>query len=255
MLSDAMGAATKRRGFALPLIYADEQLTGVAPAALERAAKTCVAGDATHRGLVFLSATLAHHALRRCTPPGAHAVLLAPLATAVDWARGTTDAVAVKRARSDAFTASLEVEQRTLDAVATAVLRTPRTKKTGLDDHADRVVRRYTGLAASYAAGAVVRTLDAIDSPPEHALVPSHVAGAVAYQAAGLGPARSQELRAKAWQQAEAEAERPGAPSGHPIGALAVQLLHEYLGSYWKDVSDGQRLYLGDFIEWALQEH
>ena len=100
--------------------------------------------------------------------------------------------------------------------------------------------------------GAALLTLDAVDEPARASDVPQQVAGALAYQAAGLGPARSSALRVHAVEQAEWESEREGAPAGHTPGALAVMLFHEFLGAYWKQYIDGQRAHFDEFVLWAL---
>ncbi len=243
-------SATRRRP-SLRLVPATEELRGVAPRRLERAARTCSPGDAAHRGLVYVTATLARRGLAICSPPGARAPVSAALDMAEGWAGGRASEQAVAKARSDAFNAAAAVERRTIDAVRAAGLSQDK-KKTLLDAHAESVVVRYVGLSTNYATGAALLVLDGVADPAELALVAQQVAGAVAYQSAGLGPARSADMRASACEQAEWEAERQGAPEGHGVGALAIQLFHEYLGAYWKDQSDAQRAYFGEFIEWAL---
>ena len=235
----------------LRLVSAEEELRGVAPKAFERAARLCTPGDRVHRGLVFVGATLARHGLKVCSPPGAHAPVLAALAIAESWAHGQADEHTVAKARNDAFNATVAVERRTIDAVRAAGLSQSK-KHTLIDAHAESVVVRYVGLSANYASGAALLVLDGVADPTQLAPIAQQVAGAIAYQAAALGPARSADLRASACEQAEWESERQGAPEGHPVGALAVQLFHEYLGAIWKNRSDAQRVYFGDFVEWAL---
>jgi hypothetical protein len=121
-----------------------------------------------------------------------------------------------------------------------------------IDAHADGVVVRYAGLGTYYAAGAALFVLDAIATPSHAVGVGQQAAGALAYHKTGLGPARSGELRARAWEQAGWELERPGSADGHGQGALAVQLFHEFLGAAWKDSSDAGRVYFGELTEWAL---
>ena len=111
------------------------------------------------------------------------------------------------------------------------------------------MVLRYARLGAYYAASTVVLTLDAIERPRELIRVPSQSAGAFAYRTTALGPARSRDLRNKAREQAEWEAERD---DSHDQSSMAVQLFHEYVGAVWKDLSDAQRLYHEDFVTWAL---
>ena len=240
------------RPLSLRLVAPHEELSGVAPAVLERAAKTCQPGDPTHRGLIFVDLLMARHGLRACTPPSAHPPIVALLDGIEAWAHGQSDEHAVKKARAEAFAAMMAVETKTVSAVRASLEMLKRSKQTPLDGHADGVVLRYAGLGAYHACAAALLTADAISEPPKVALVAQQVAGAMAYQAAGLGPARSSEMRSTAWSQAEFEAERPGAPVGHQTGALAVQLFHEFLGSYWKDKSDAQRAFFGELVEWAL---
>ncbi len=235
----------------LRLVPPAEELRGVAPSELERAAQLCKRGDAVHRGLLFTAATLARRGLSICAPPGARAPVVAALEVAEAWALGQATEHAVAKARSDAFNAVVAVERRTIDAVRAAGL-SPSKKKTPIDAHAESVVVRYVGLSANYAAGAALLALDGVAEPAELVPIAQQVAGAVAYQSAGLGPARSADVRASACEQAEWEAERQGAPEGHGVGALAIQLFHEYLGAYWKDQSDAQRAYLAEFIQWAM---
>lgn len=241
----------KIRSPSLRVVSPDQELRGIAPHPLERAARSCSAGDATHRGLVFVAAALANRGLAICSPPGARAPLVAALEVAEAWAHGRANEHAVAKARSDAFNAVVAVERRTIDAVRAAGL-SPGKKKTLIDAHAESVVVRYVGLSANYASGAALLVLDGVEDPVQLVYVVQQVAGAIAYQAAGLGPARSADARATACEQAEWEAERQGAPEGHGVGALAVQLFHEYLGAYWKDRSDAQRAYFAELIEWAL---
>jgi hypothetical protein len=241
----------KPRAPSLRLVPPNEELRGVAPRALERAARLCSPGDATHRGLLCIGATLARRGLSICAPPGARAPVLAALEVGEAWANGQAGEHVVAKARSDAFNAVIAVERRTIDAVRTAGLSAAK-KRTLIDAHAESVVVRYVGLSANYASGAALLVLDGVADPTQLGPVAQQVAGAIAYQSAGLGPARSADVRASACEQAEWEAERQGAPEGHGVGALAVQLFHEYLGSYWKDRSDAQRAYFAEFIEWAL---
>lgn len=222
---------------------------------MERAAKLASVGDRSHRALIFTCESLARHALRACCPPGSFEPLLAALELARAWANNPGETGAVRKARNDAFNAIVAAERRTVSAIRASLAARPRKKKTQIDAHADASVVRYAGLAANYACGAALLTLDAVEAPPQSSLVPQQVAGALAYQAAGLGPARSSDLRANACEQAEWEEEREGAPEGHSAGALAVMLFHEFLGAYWKQYSDAQRAHFDVFVTWALAEN
>ena len=241
-----------RRPFGLNIVAAGHELTGAAPALMERAAKLASPGEPTHRGLIWCAAALARHGIRACAPPGALQPSHAALEAAEAWVNGRGDAHAVRKARSEAFAAVIGVERRTIDAVCASLQRLERKPHTAIDEHADSVVLRFAGLAANYACGAVLLTLDAVDEPAQSALVPQQVAGAIAYQSVGLGAARSGQLRAAALEQAEWESGRQAAPRDHGAQALAVQLFHEFLGAAWKTRSDSERLFLDEFADWAL---
>ncbi len=219
---------------------------------LERAAKLARVGDPDHRGLVYLGVTLARFAVRACSPPGSHAPILAGLDVAEAWAAGAAEPSRVARARSEAFSAVIAVERKTVDAVRAASAHLPHGKHTLIDEHADLVVLRYAALAASYASGAALLVLDAVADPAQVIPIPQQVAGALAYQRVGLGAARSQDLRAAACEQAEWESERQGAPPGHGVGGIAIQLFHEFLGARWKDHSDAERTRMDELCAWAL---
>lgn len=236
----------------LTLIAPGQELQGVAPPVLERAAKGCRPGDATHRGLVFLNATLARRAVAACVSPTAREELLGGLETAENWARERAPESEVRSARARCFAATPLVERKTVEAVEAAAKFLGPQRKTRIDAHATRVVRRHTALAAHYACSAVVLTLDGIGRPADHAMVPNQVCGAHAYRASGLGAARHGEFRAKAWEQAEWELAREGAAEDHSVEALALQIFHEYLGVRWKTHADLEAVTQGEFIEWAL---
>ena len=238
----------------LPLVLPSDQLRGTSPPAFERAAARSAAGDAVHRGVVRVASTIALHAVQRAAPPSARAAVVAALDVTEAWTRGDTDSQAVKRARSELFAALPLIERVTLDAVRKLLelAPTPAADRAPIDPHADEVVLRYAGLGAHYAASAALLTLDAVTSPKEATNVLAQAAGALAYQHVGLGAARSSELRGRVCEHASWEAEREGAPAGHSAGALALQLFHEWLGAHWKDVSDAERAYLFDFVNWAV---
>jgi hypothetical protein len=240
------------RPFSLRIVDPAAELSGVAPPAMERAAKLASVGDRSHRALIFACATLARYGLRACVPPGASSPLLTSLEVAEAWAKDASSPQAVRKARSEAFNAVIAVERRTVEAIRASLAGAVRKPETLIDEHADSVVARYAGLAANYASGAALLTLDAVDQPARASEVPQQVAGALAYQATGLGPARSSALRVHALEQAEWENEREGAPAGHGPGALAVMLFHEFLGAYWKQHIDGQRAHFDEFVTWAL---
>ncbi len=237
---------------ALPLVLPGQELEGVAPVAFERAARRARTGDETHRGLVRTALLIARHAVVTCVAPGGRGSLYEALAVAEAWADGSVDEAPVKKARSEAFAASLEAEQRTVDAVRQMLQASETKRHTSIDGHADSVVLRHVGLGAYYAASSVLCCLDGVSDSAVLARALPQAAGAVAYHFTGLGPARSQELRGRALEQASWETERPFSEPHHSVEAVAVQLLHEYLGATWKDHSDGSRLLFSEFAEWAL---
>jgi hypothetical protein len=185
-------------------------------------------------------------------PPGARQSAEELLHTIGRWCDGLAGGDAVKKARNAAFNASRADEQTTVDAVAKMLDKMTRKKKTMLDDHADSVVLRYVVLAASNANACALMTADAVFDSATSALVPAHAAGALAYKFVGLGGALSPELRAAAWAQAEWEAERQNGAQSNLAHALAVQVFHEFLGCKWRDQSDAQQLYIGEFLRWAV---
>jgi hypothetical protein len=229
----------------LPLVAPSEQLSGLAPAIVERSAARCRPGDATHRGLILVAVCIARRAISQCLPPSARRTGEEALVAAESWTT-SGDAALVKKHRSLAFEAIGAVERQTGEAVKAAMDSSPIT---AFDAHADRVVLRYARLGAYYAASTVVLTLDGIANPRDMVRVPSQAAGALAYRNTALGPARSRELRDKARDQSEFEAERD---DSHDASSMTVQLFHEYVGATWKDLSDAQRLYHEDFVTWAL---
>lgn len=237
---------------ALPLVASGEELDGVAPVAFERAARRATPGDSVHRGLVRVALTIAAHAVQRCVAPGGRGPLHAALQVAEQWADGAASEAAVKKARSEAFAASVAAERLTVSAIAELLGAAATKRHTAIDVHADSTVTRHVGLGAYYATSAVLCALDGVSEPKTlcHAL--PQAAGAIAYHLTALGPARSQELRSRALEQASWEAERPFAPAHHPAEAIALQLFHEYLGAGWKDRSDGLRLGFAELAEWAL---
>ncbi len=243
------GSPMKRR---LNLIGAADELLGIAPPALERAARSCAVGDPTHRGLLFLCATLARRAVTLCLPPKARGELLRGLEAVEGWAREDRSASVVRALRAECFGAAPVIERQLVEVVEAATAQLPPQRKTGLDAHATHVVRRHAALSAHYTVSAVVLCLDAVERPAHSAEVPSQVAGARAYQTTGLGAARFGEFRAKAWEQAEWEAAREGATAEHSVEALALQIFHEFLGVRWKSQADLEGLVQRDFIHWAL---
>ncbi len=236
----------------LTLVAPGDQLTGIAPAELEQAARTCHAGDATHRGLLFLSATLARRAVVGSVAPSVRRELLAAIDAVGAWARGEAHERAIRDHRALCFAAVPIIEKKTVEAVEGAKSHLGTQRKTGLDDHAELVLRRYVALGAHCAASAAVLTLDAVTEPARVTEVPQQALAARAYQATGLGAARHGEFRAKAWEQAEWEAAREGALTDHGVPGLALQIFHEYLGARWKSYADSERAAQREFIDWVL---
>jgi hypothetical protein len=236
----------------LTLVAPGDQLTGIAPLGLEQAARTCGVGDTTHRGLLFLSATLARRAVVGSVAPSVRQELLSGLDAVCAWARGEGQERAIRDHRALCFAAVPVIEKKTTLAVESAQQQLGTQRKTGLDSHADLVLRRYIALGAHCAASAVVLTLDAVAEPARITEVPQQVLAARAYQATGMGAVRHGEFRAKAWDQAEWEAAREGGQTDHGVPGLALQIFHEYLGARWKSYADSERVAQRDFIEWVL---
>jgi hypothetical protein len=255
-----------KRSPLLRIVPAAEELTGAAAPLIERAARLAKPGSAEHAGLLFACSAMARYGLVRTTPPNARKDLLQALDTVEVWARaarvaGVAQADAevkqtpfgsVSRLRSSCFEAMPSLERQTLEAVAKAAQFLPKQRETRLDQHADRVVLRYAALGCYHACAAAILTLDAVSEPPGAMQVVREVAAAVAFQATGLGGARSGEFRAQAWDQAEWEVERRGAFEAHSVESSALQLFHEFLGARWKSLSDSEQAYLTLFCEWAL---
>lgn len=241
-----MGHETKHR---LRLVRSEDTLTGSAPLALERAAKRCVAGDATHRGLLRVAAVVARHGLRRVVAPSARPPLVEALETVEAWANGTGDLKRVRRKRAECFGQARATEETTLKAVRVSLQR-PNESKSQLSTHAESVLWRYLRLAVRLAVDSVVLTLDAATEPPKLAETVQQIAGALAYQATALGAARQVELMTSAEEQAHFEVHELGG-SQHAPQLLALQVYHEYLGVRWKVLHDAERAYIEQFVDWA----
>lgn len=239
---------------ALPLVAASDELTGALPAAFERAIGRAAPGDSVHRGLVHVAANISLNAILSATPPSAHSPVREALAVLDDWQSGAVDSSQVARARAQLFEALLPIEKLTRSALRASFERLAESArpKTPVDAHADAAAIRFAVLGAHYAVSTLLLTLDGVTRPRDLVAVPAQAAGALAYHFVGLGPARSPSLRAKAWEQAAWEADRPGCPEEQSSNTLALQVFHEYLGATWKDVSDAQRLEFFELVEWAL---
>ncbi len=236
----------------LPLVAPGEELAGAGPIDFERLCRAVHAGSLEHRGLITLVATLARQAVVSSVPPSAAATLLSGLDGALSWAAGTSDDKHVRSQRTLCFAALPVVERATVVAVRKAqALGSPDSSPLG--QHADQVVLRYASLAAHFSTSAVCHTLDAVETAAAALEVPRDVAGARAYQLAGLGAARNPEFRARALAQAEWEAGRDTSRSlGHQTSALAPQIFHEYLGARWRMHAAAERASIETFIAWAL---
>lgn len=237
----------------LAVVGPDDVLAGVAPVPFERGAKLCQVGDTTHRGLLRVAAQVADHGLRRVVAPSSRVALCQGLATACGWADAELDLRAVRQQRSECYASVRAIEAATVRAVRASVEPLP-GQAGALDTHADSVVWRYVRLAVRLAVEAVVLTLDGVTTPASLAPVVQHVAAARAYQATALGAARSPDLRVRAKQQAELEAEYQG-DGGHTPDVLALSILHEYLGVRWKVLHDAERAYIHEFVVWAISSN
>lgn len=235
---------SKRR---LHLVEPRHELSGKFPRSFERLARSAMTGDATHRGLLFATATLSRRAISQCLPPSAAKDALALGATAEAWARSAASLKQVKQARSEAYARCGELESRTLAVLEDRL----DVGDTAFDAHANRVVRRYLGLSVVHALSSVLLCCDGVLDPSLLLEVPKEVSAAIAYRNVALGPSRSSELRQAAWSTAEWEVQQVRASASHDVKAIAVQLLHEYLGVHWKNHVDAQRMYLEHFLEWA----
>lgn len=233
----------------LRLVEPRHELSGKLPRSFEGCVRGASATDPNHRGALFASTTLARRALRQCLAPSVAKEALVLCQIAERWAGSNASLKQVKQARSECFGRSGEFESRTL-----AVLE-PRldSGESAFDAHANRVVRRYLGLSVVHAVSSLLLCCDGVLDPLLLLEVPKEVAAAIAYRNVALGPARSAELRDAAWTTAQWEVRQVRASASHDVGAIAMQLLHEYLGVHWKNHVDAQRLYLEHFLEWAAQ--
>lgn len=234
----------------LPLVGTAPNASFNGPEVMVRACQGCGRGDRTHRGLVFLTVHFATLGVRSCLAPSGREPALNALLRAESWAHAQDSATGLTPIRAQTYSALNVMVQKTWDAVKPSLHR-PVSRGTPLDVHADHVVRRYVGLAATYAVGACLTILDGVHTPALLVQAPEQVAGALAYQRVGLGVCRSEELRRRALEAATWEAEHSVTPSQD--GALSVQLFHEYLGSAFNDIKTAISIQFGDFIHWALE--
>jgi hypothetical protein len=276
----SMGQPSEQSRKKLRLVEPRHELSGKFPRGFERAARSCAAGDALHRALLFGALTLTRRALSQCLPPSVAAVAKDHAAGVEAWAQHSATLKQVQQRRAQLFEQVPELEARTLQAVrrsrpeATAKApgtslahgsaphnvgsadgaATSRTTASPFDEHADNVVERYVALSVHHALAALLLCCDAVTEPALVLDVPGEVAGALAYRNVGLGPARQSELRTSALQHAQWEASRIATCASHGEAALTLQLFHEYLGVHWKNHVDAQRLYLEQFLAWVFDE-
>jgi len=204
-----------------------------------------------HHGLIHLGAALAEHGLRRAVAPAQRGGLEEGIQAARGWALGKVDLGSVTLQRRACFDRLTAVAEGTWSALSSAANASRRGPTTALDEHASNVVRRYALLSAHYAASSVVLLLDGISEPPLLAQLVEQIAGARAYQGAGLGAARQPEFKTRALDQARWETEELGRET-HGENLLALQNFHEYLGVRWKTLYDVERTYIEEFVLWAL---
>lgn len=236
----------------LRLVEPRHELSGKVARSFERHARACKPGDAAHRGVLFTATTLTRRGLAECLPPSVLEVARQRLARVDGWARGEVSLKQLQATRSETFESLVDCQRKTLSALR-AMPSPHAAGRSALDEHADRVVERYIALAVRHSLAAILLCCDAVIEPLQVLEVPGEVAGAIAYRNVGLGAARSAQLRASAAENAAWEAREIAASAEHGEVGLTLQLLHEYLGVHWKNHVDAQRLYLEQFLEWAVR--
>jgi hypothetical protein len=184
-------------------------------------------------------------------PPSVAAIARERLATVASWAHGTSTLRQVQAARSEIFEALPDFQQRTLTAIRAADAGSAEAPSV-LDEHADRVVQRYVSLSVQHAVTALLLCCDAVVDPLKLLEVPGEVSAGMAYRNVGLGPAKDSALRHHALHTASWETRQIVGSAAHGEAALTLQLFHEYMGVHWKNHVDAQRLYLEQFLQWAV---
>jgi hypothetical protein len=153
--------------------------------------------------------------------------------------------------RAETFSAVGLVEQLTAEALD-RVQAVSSPAETQLGEHARLTMQRYCRLSAHHATAAVCHALDTASDPEAALHVPGDVAGALAYQAAGLGSARHRAFQQAAIDQATWELGRDPKADPQGTGALSLLVFHEYLGARWRAHADLQRERIWSFIAWVL---
>ncbi len=234
----------------LTLVEPHLELSGKFPRGFERSVKLAHVGDLQHRGLLFCSLTVARRSLLECLPPSIATRCMSAWQSADLWARDATSLRAVRQARAGLFAELPAHRDRTVEVV--------RRWLTPPDDpfkaHINAVVERYVALSVHHAVGAVLQCLDGITDASALLEVPKQAAAALAYRNVALGAARSEQLQADALDNARWQADYLEGALRHDPASLAVQLFHEYLGVHWKNHVDAQRLYIEQFLEWAVPD-
>lgn len=233
----------------LTLVDPQLELSGKFPRGFERTVKLAQVGDARHRGLLFCALTIARRSVAECLPPSSAGRCFEAWRVADDWARGLADLRAVRQARAESFTQLPELRDHTLDVVR----RWLSAPSDAFTVHRNAVIERYVALSVHHATGALLECFDGVTDPTRLLEVPKQAAAALAYRNVALGPARNEQLLGAALENAAWQADFLASPA-HDAAALAVQLFHEYLGVHWKNHVDAQRLYLEQFLAWAVPD-
>jgi hypothetical protein len=239
------------RRLKLTLVQPSDAIDAAQSRPLQLLALRCQVGDGQHRGLLNTVTALARHAVDGCLPPGSRGPHLDCLTEIQRWSQSPF-ALKARALRSAVLEATASSEAATAAAVAQMLTSTP-----GADDalelHLRHTLVRHARQASYYACSAVVLTLDALDEPRRAIDVPSQVAGAFAHQA--IWSANREPLLARAREHAgfwQEHTQPKEAQDGHTLGALELQLLHEFLGVTWKAQRDAQFVRLCAFLDWAL---
>jgi len=243
---------TKHR---LAIVKEGETLEGKASPPFERLARSCSPGDSDHRGVISIALALTHRCITSTVPPSAIGDLLQGTTAVHLWLVGATTLDSAQKVRASIFQAANATETITRRAVTQATIKLRSSATSPLDQHADHVVERYAGLGAHFAVAGVCHLLDALEDPSIAQQVLQDIEGARAYQSVGLGAARHPAFRKAAWDQASWESSRLGGSKdgGSVQTSLALQVFHEYLGGRWRAHADAERIFVEDFVAWALK--
>lgn len=248
-------ALTDHGARGLRVVLPEHELQGHAPLVYERLAKVARPGSAEHRGIVAIALALARHAVTRCLPPSARTHLVPAFATLEAFASGNipSGAKAARDARALAFSALPSIESQAKSAVERASQAMLAGRVGAIHDHAEHTLARFVGLSVHHAVAAACHALDAIEAPEPVLAVPSDACGALAYSRTALGSVRNPEFQEAAVNQARWEHERAARERSVPLGALEIQIFHEYLGARWRAHADQERRTSDEFIAWALE--